>query len=76
MKEGPIRREKCHWVGGGGRLTESGARAAHPKRVLFVRKANVCCSPAAEEILSAHAKDGVSPYRRPAWGSWHSKVRT
>ena len=47
-------------------MTESGARAAHPKRVLFVRKANVCCSPAAEEILSAQAKDGVSRYRQRA----------
>jgi hypothetical protein len=43
---------------GKGRLTEDEAREDHPKKVLFVCRADICRSPMAEGMLNAVAEDG------------------
>ncbi len=51
-----------------GRLTEDEARADHPKKVLFVCRANICRSPMAEAIFNAVAEDRGLAYRAASAG--------
>jgi len=51
-----------------GRLTEDEARENHPKKVLFVCRANICRSPMAEAMLKAVAEDRGLAYRAASAG--------
>lgn len=49
-------------------MTENEAREDHPKKVLFVCRANICRSPMAEAILNAMTEDRGLAYRTASAG--------
>ena len=49
-------------------MAESGDRLDHPKKVLFVCRANICRSPMAEAILNAVCEDRQLPCRAESAG--------
>ena len=49
-------------------MSVGGTRGGHPRKVLFVCRANVCRSPMAEAIFNAVAQDGRLPLRAASAG--------